>query len=53
MPGRPSLVSTFPEIVPNAMAFIKQHGYGAHEKRRQEVGKVGVTISKIERSWYK
>ena len=47
MPGRPSLVSKFPEIVPNAMAFIKQHGYRAHERRRQEVGKVGVTISEI------
>ena len=47
MPGRPLLVSKFPEIVPNAMAFIKQHGYRAHERRRQEVGKVGVTISEI------
>ena len=46
-PGRPSLVSKFPEIVPNAMAFIKQHGYRAHERWRQEVGKVGVTISEI------
>ena len=44
MPGRRSLISKFPEVVPNAMA---QHGYRAHERRRQEVEKVGVTISEI------
>ena len=45
--GRPSLVSKFPEIVPVATSFIKANGFSAHERHREAVGKVGVSIREI------
>lgn len=45
--GRPSLVSKFPEIVLCATSFIKANGFSAHERRREEVGKVGVSLHEI------
>ena len=46
--GRPSLVSKFPTIVSVATSFIKANGYSVHEHRREEVGKVGVSLQEIK-----
>ena len=45
--GRPSLVSKFPTIVSISTSFIKANGYSAHERRREEVGKVDVSLQEI------
>ena len=45
--GRPSLVSKFPEIVQCSTSFIKAIGFKAHERRREGVGKVGVSLREI------
>ena len=45
--GRPSLVSKFPEIVQCSTSFIKANGFKAHERRREGVGKVGVSLREI------
>ena len=45
--GRPSLVSKFPTIVSSAVSFIKANGYSAHERRREQVGKVGISLHEI------
>lgn len=45
--GRPSLVSQFPEIVRAATSFVKANGYRAHERRRKQSGKVGVSLREI------
>ena len=45
--GRPSLVSKFPGIVPCVTEFIKQHGFSAHSRRREETGIVGVSLDSI------
>ena len=45
--GRPTLVSKFPTIVSVATSFIKANGYSVHERRREEVGKVGVSLQEI------
>ena len=46
-PGRPSLISKFPSIVSVATSFIKANGFSAHERRREQVGKVGVSLREI------
>ena len=45
--GRPSIVSKFPGIVKAATDFIKANGFSAHERRREETGKIGVSIAEI------
>ena len=43
--GRKSVVSLFPEIVPTAENFIKEHGYEADAKRRCDTARSsGVTL---------
>ena len=46
--GRLSLASQFPEIVSATTSFIKANGYGAHERRREQSGKVGVSLQEIK-----
>lgn len=41
------MVSKFPDIVLCATTFIKANGFSAHERRREEVGKVGVSLHEI------
>ena len=45
--GRPSLVSKFPTIVECTTVFIQQHGYSAHNRRREETGTAGVSLGQI------
>ena len=45
--GRPSLVSQFPSIVSTAASFVKANGFSAHERRRESIGKVGVSLREI------
>ena len=45
--GRPSLVSQFPPIVSTAASFVKANGFSAHERRRESIGKVGVSLREI------
>jgi hypothetical protein len=47
-PGKPSLVSKFPAIVPVVRDFVHSRGFGAHERRRDIVGSVGVSLKEIK-----
>ena len=40
-------ITGFPQIVDYTTEFIKQHGYSAHNRRRNEVGIAGVTFHKF------
>ena len=46
--GQPSLVLKFPEIVPEATEFLKQHSFAAECRRRSDTSySSGVTMSQI------
>ena len=46
--GQPSLVSKFPETVPEATKFLKQHNFAAEFRRRNDTSySPGVTMSQI------
>ena len=46
--GQPSITSKFPEIVEEVTEFVKQHGFSAQSRRRNETGySSGVTIEQI------
>lgn len=45
--GKPSLVSQFPSIVSTAASFVKANGFSAHERHRESIGKVGVSLTEI------
>ena len=46
--GQPSLVLKFPEIVPEATEFLKQHSFAAECRRRNDTSySSGVTVSQI------
>ena len=45
--GRPSLVTQFPSIVSTVTAFVTANGFSAHERRRESIGKVGVSLREI------
>ena len=47
--GIPSLVSQFPSIVSTAASFVKANGISAHERCRESIGKVGVSLREIRK----
>ena len=47
--GQPSITSKFPSIVNIAAEFVKQHGFSAHNRRRNETANTsGVSITQIK-----
>ena len=45
--GKPSLVSKFLGIIQCMTEFIKQHGFSAHSRHREESGTIGVSLGNI------
>ena len=52
--GQPSITSKFPNIVNIAVEFVKQHGFSAHNRWRNETANTsGVSITQIKEHFMK
>ena len=51
--GRPPIHVKFPMLVHVIRTYVTEHGFAAHEKRRETTGSVGVSLKQIQEHCFK